>query len=54
MTTPAYRIAAFVAALAAVFGIAFGVGRVVDPWAGDASPPASGTHESGTHQQHSE
>ncbi|MCF3938158.1 hypothetical protein [Gordonia tangerina] len=54
MTTPAYRIAAFVAALAAVFGIAFGVGRAVDPWAGDAPLPASGTHQSGPHQQYSE
>lgn len=49
MNTPAYRIAGFLAALVAVFGIAFGVGRAVDPWAGDPPVPTPGTH-----QQHSE
>ncbi|UVF76224.1 hypothetical protein [Gordonia mangrovi] len=49
MNNPAYRIAGFVLALAAVFVLAFGVGRAVDPWATDPAVPAPGTH-----QQHSE
>ena len=47
--TSAYRIGGFLAAMAAVFGIAFGVGRAVDPWDGQA-PPQQPT----VHQQHTE
>ncbi len=42
------RIAAFVAAVAAVFAIAFGVGRVAGP---DQEPtPGPSTHQPATHQ----
>jgi hypothetical protein len=45
MKTPV-RVVAFVVGLAAVFGLAFGVGRVVDP---DAAPVAA--HEGGEHAE---
>ncbi|MER7039115.1 hypothetical protein [Streptomyces microflavus] len=42
------RIAAFAAAVAAVFAIAFGVGRVAGP---DQEPtPGPATHQPATHQ----
>ncbi|MFI7237427.1 hypothetical protein [Streptomyces cyaneofuscatus] len=43
------RIAAFVAAVAAVFAIGFGVGRVAGP---DLDPaPGPSTHQPATHQE---
>ncbi|MEE4024955.1 hypothetical protein V1Y59_17855 [Gordonia sp. PKS22-38] len=45
--SPAYRIGGFLAAMAVVFALSFGVGRVVDPV--DSPPPAPPTH-----QQHAE
>jgi hypothetical protein len=48
MSTPA-RIGAFVLGLGAVFALAFGIGRVVDP---DAAPVAA--HEGGDHGSHAD
>ncbi|WAC53636.1 hypothetical protein [Gordonia sp. SL306] len=47
--TTGTRIVGFLIAMAAVFAVAFGVGRVADPWGGGApaDPP-------GVHQQHTE
>ena len=43
LSSPAVRIAAFVAGLAVVFGALFGVGRAVGPWETTDPQPAHGT-----------
>lgn len=45
---PAYRIGGFLIAMVAVFGLAFGIGRAVDPGIGE--PP----QQPSVHQQHTE
>ncbi|MFW0794324.1 hypothetical protein AAFP30_10975 [Gordonia sp. CPCC 205515] len=49
--TATQRIAGFAVGLAAVFGIAFGIGHAVGPW--DHAPWAP-TTETVVHQQHME
>ncbi|MFE3722093.1 hypothetical protein [Streptomyces cyaneofuscatus] len=44
------RIAAFVTAVAAVFAIAFGVGRVAGPDPDSDPTPGPSTHQPATHQ----
>ena len=51
MRTPA-RVLAFVAGIAAIFGLAFGVGRVVDPATTPVADHESGGHGDGGHAQH--
>lgn len=49
LSRPGFRIAAFVVGLAAVFGLAFGIGRTLGPWDVDPAPEHASTvnHDSG-------
>jgi hypothetical protein len=51
MSTPV-RVGAFVLGLAAIFGLAFGVGRVADPEATPVADHTAGDHETGDHGGH--
>ncbi|MCF8587363.1 hypothetical protein L5G28_01370 [Gordonia sp. HY285] len=50
LSRPGVRIAAFVAGLGAVFGLAFGIGRGVGPWDTDPTPGHAPTMNHGAAQ----
>ncbi|WOC12062.1 hypothetical protein [Gordonia sp. MP11Mi] len=50
LSRPGVRIAAFVAGLAAVFGLAFGIGHAVGPWDTDPTPGHTPTMTHGAAQ----